>query len=58
MKAFEKTKTLPPSASKSVKPFGHETDFNREGSNRTWEISFILDLFCVKQSWHLVKEKT
>ena len=58
MKALEETKSLPPSTSKSVKPFGYETDFNGEGSNGTWEISFILDLFYVKQSWHLVEEKT
>ena len=45
MKALEKTKSLPPRASKSVKPFGYETDFNGEGSNGTWKISFILDLF-------------
>ena len=35
MKALKKTKSLPPSASKSVKPFGYETDFNGEGSNGT-----------------------
>ena len=56
MKALEKTKSMPPSASKSVKPFGREKDLNREGSNGTWEIAFILDLFCWKQSWHLVEE--
>ena len=57
IKALEKTKSLPPSASKSVKPFGREKDFNGEGSNGTWEISFISDPFCWKRSWHLVKEK-
>ena len=57
MKALEKTKSLPPSASKSVKPFGREKDFNGEGSNGTWEISFITDPFCWKRSWHLVEEK-
>ena len=46
-------KSLPPSASKSVKPFGREKDLNGEGSNGTWEIAFILDLF-----WHLVEEMT
>ena len=45
MKALEKTKSMPPSASKLVKPFGHEKDLNGEGSNKTWEIAFILDLF-------------
>ena len=57
IKALEKTKSLPPSASKSVKPFGREKDFNGEGSNGTWEISFISDPFCWKRSWHLVEEK-
>ena len=47
--ALQKTKNLLLRASKLIKPFGHETDFNGEGSNRTWEIYFILDLFCVKQ---------
>ena len=58
MKALERTKSLPPSASKSVKPFGHETDFNGEGSNGTWEISFILNQLCGKWLWYLVEEKT
>ena len=52
-----KTGPVWPSASKSVKPFGHETDFNGDGSNGTWEISFILDLFCRKRSWYLVVKK-
>ena len=58
MKALEKKKSLPPSASKLVKPFGREKDLNGGGSNGTWEIAFILDLFCGKRSWHLVEEKT
>ena len=41
MKALEKTKSLPPSASKSVKLFGYETDFNGEVSNGTYGISLI-----------------
>ena len=57
-KALEKMKNMPPSASKSIKRFGHKKDLNGEGSNGTCEISFILDQFYRLQSWYLVEEKT
>ena len=38
MKALEKTKSLPPSASKSVKPFGRKTDFNGDWRGVKWNL--------------------
>ena len=58
MKALEKTKNLPLSASKSVKLFCYETDFNGEGQMELGKSSSFWICFVLSSHGTLLKKKT